>query len=139
MLAAIAIARLLGATLVPALAEWEAATRAGLAVMFVFTGSAHFAGTRAGLIRMVPPALPRPDLLVSFTGVLEFAGAAGLLIPALARPAAIGLIALLLAMFPANIYAARSGATVAGRAATRLAIRAPLQLLWIVLLAWSMP
>jgi uncharacterized membrane protein len=137
MLAAILLARLLGATAVPALATWEAATRAGLAVMFFFTAAAHFTRTRADLIRMVLPVLPRPDILVTLTGVLELAGATGLLVPATARGAAFGLIALLVAMLPANIHAARSGGTLRGKSVTPLAIRAPLQLLWIALLAWS--
>jgi uncharacterized membrane protein len=49
--------------------------------MFTLTGMAHFVGMRAELIDMVPPALPNPGLLVTVTGALELAGAAGLLIP----------------------------------------------------------
>jgi hypothetical protein len=48
--------------------------RAALGMMFLFTASAHWGKRRPDLIRMVPPALPRPDLLVTFTGVLEIAG-----------------------------------------------------------------
>ena len=61
----------------------------------------------------------------------------GLLIPSTARLAAYGLIALLVALFPANIHAARSGHTIAGRPHTRFALRLPLQILWIALLWWS--
>ncbi|MEU3959842.1 DoxX family protein [Streptomyces buecherae] len=56
---------------------------------------------------MVPPRLPRPDLLVTLTGGLEIAGAIGLLIPALSRWAAAGLALLMIGMFPANVSAAR--------------------------------
>lgn len=65
--------------------------------MFVLTGVAHF----------VPPQLPAPGLLVTLTGVLEFLGVAGLLVPTTRVPAAVCLLLLMLAMFPANIYAAR--------------------------------
>ncbi len=69
---------------------------------------------------MVPPRLPRPDLLVTVTGVLELVGAVGLLVPATARLAAAGLGLLMLAMFPANVSAARRRLTLAGRPVTPL-------------------
>lgn len=49
---------------------------------------------------------------------------------------AMALAILLVAMFPANVHAARTGATLGGRPATPLALRLPLQLLWIGLLLW---
>jgi uncharacterized membrane protein len=137
LIAAVAIARGAGAMGVEALASWAAATRVGLAIMFLFTAAAHFTATRADLIRMVPPAFPRPEALVAATGIAELAGAIGLLVPSTARLAAYALIVLLIAMFPANVHAARRGHTIAGRRATPMAIRAPLQLTWIVLLWWS--
>jgi uncharacterized membrane protein len=76
--------------------------------MFVLTGVAHFAPPlRAALIAIVPPQLPAPGLLVTVTGVLEFLGAVGLLVPSTRVAAALCLLLLMLAMFPANIYAAR--------------------------------
>jgi uncharacterized membrane protein len=99
--------------------------------MFVFTGVAHFTRTRADLVRMVPASLPRPDLLVTITGVLEIAGAVGLLIPSLAPLATWGLILMLVAMFPANLRAARERLPVAGRAAMPWPGRLALQLFWI--------
>jgi uncharacterized membrane protein len=92
--------------------------------------------TRPELIRMVPDSLPAPALLVSATGVLELLGAIGLLVPQAASAAAYGLIALLVAMFPANIHAAREGLVIAGRRATPLFWRLPLQLFWISALWW---
>jgi len=87
---------------------WVKAIAVGLAAMFVLTGVAHFAPPlRASLIAIVPPRLPAPGLLVSFTGVLELLGAVGLLVPATRIMAAVCLVLLMLAMFPANIYAAR--------------------------------
>lgn len=139
MAAAIVALRALGALAWPALDDWRVATRLGLAVMFVFTGIAHFTRTRQDLIRMVPPRLPNAPALVTLTGLAEFAGAAGLVVPATARWAAYALMALLVAMFPANVHAARSGHTIAGRPHSRMALRLPLQLLWIGLLWWSAP
>lgn len=136
MCAGILGARLLGVAGIDVLDSWHASTRFGLALMFLFTGVAHFTSTRHDLVRMVPPALPRPDLLVAATGVAELFGAAGLLVPRAASAAAAALLLLLVAMFPANVYAARTGHTIAGRAHTRMAVRAPLQLFWIALLGW---
>ena len=59
--------------------------RAALGVMFLLTASAHWGKRRGDLVRMVPPALPRPDLFVTFTGVLEILGATGLFVPITAR------------------------------------------------------
>ncbi len=87
---------------------WVKAIAVGLAAMFVLTGVAHFVPPlRANLIAIVPPRLPAPGLLVSFTGVLELLGAVGLLVPATRIVAAVCLLLLMLVMFPANIYAAR--------------------------------
>jgi uncharacterized membrane protein len=126
------LARTAGLLGVDALDGTTAALRVGLAVMFVLTGLAHFgAGRRADLIAMVPPGLPRPDLLVTLTGVLELAGAVGLLLPATARWAAAGLALLMVAMFPANVSAARRGLELGGRPVTRIVPRTVLQLLFI--------
>ncbi len=122
---------------VPGAATAVGALRLALALMFAFTALAHFLPrTRPALVRMVPPALPAPGLLVTLTGLLEFAGAAGLLVPALARPAALALAALLVALFPANVHADRAGVEIAGRRATPLRVRLPMQLFWIVGLVW---
>jgi uncharacterized membrane protein len=136
MLGGIAAAGVAGAAGVEALVSWPAAVRAGLAVMFVFTGIAHFTAERADLIRMVPPSLPNPAALVTISGVAEIAGAIGLLVPPLREWAAIGLIILLAAVFPANVHAAQSGHTIRGRPHTPMFIRAPLQMLRICLLWW---
>jgi uncharacterized membrane protein len=105
--------------------------------MFVFTGIAHFNKMKHDLARMVPAIFPRPLLLVYFTGVLEFMGAVGLLLPRFRSAAGIGLVALLIAMFPANVNAALKGATLAGKPATALWLRAPMQGLFIGMLWWS--
>lgn len=87
---------------------WPAALAVGLALMFTLTGVAHFVpGMRRDMIAIVPPRLPFPGLLVTVRGVLELAGAAGLLYPPTRVAAATCLFLLMLAMFPANIHAAR--------------------------------
>ena len=102
------VARLVGRLGVDYLDSWGKAIAVGLAAMFVLTGVAHFAPPlRGSLIAIVPPRLPAPGLLVSFTGVLELLGAVGLLIPATRIAAGVCLLLLMVAMFPANIYAAR--------------------------------
>jgi uncharacterized membrane protein len=105
--------------------------------MFVFTAVSHFhPRTRPDLVRMVPASLPAPGLLVSVTGVLELFGAIGLMVPRAMPAAAHGLIALPVAMFPANVHAAREGLMIAGRRAAPLVWRLPLQLFWIAALWW---
>jgi uncharacterized membrane protein len=87
---------------------WPAAVAVGFAAMFVLTGVAHFVNPlRRDMIAIVPPRLPAPGLLVTGTGVLELAGAAGLLYPPTRVAAAVCLLALLVVMFPANVYASR--------------------------------
>ena len=73
--------RSLGAMGLSLFATWMESARFALATMFVFTGVAHFGRERKDWIAMVPPALPRADLIVTVTGLLEFAGAIGLLLP----------------------------------------------------------
>ncbi|MEV6275546.1 hypothetical protein [Nocardia sp. NPDC051832] len=88
--------------------SWSHAAALGLAAMFLLTATAHFAEPRRGaLVAMVPPRLPNPGAWVALTGVLEIAGAIGLLIPATAKLAAVCLALMMIAMFPANIRAAR--------------------------------
>jgi uncharacterized membrane protein len=124
--------RAVGAAGVDALDGWQPALRAALALMFAFTASAHFVGGRRhDLIAMVPPNFPAPELLVTVTGLLQLAGAAGLLLPATAPFAAAGLVLLLVALFPANVSAARRRLTMGGRPVTRLAPRTVLQVVFI--------
>jgi uncharacterized membrane protein len=113
---------------------WRDAGRIGLAVMFLFTAASHFSRLKYDLAAMIPPPLTGALWVIYLTGVLEAVGAIGLLIPRLRRPAALGLLALLIALFPANVYAALNGVTLGGAAATPLWFRAPLQMFWIAVL-----
>ncbi len=102
------VARIVGWLGVDYVSNWTAPIAVGLAAMFMLTGVAHFVPPmRRDLIAIVPPRLPAPGLLVTITGVLELLGAAALLLPATRVAAAGCLLVLMLAMFPANIYASR--------------------------------
>ena len=112
---------------------WVSSARVWLTIMFLFTAVSHFGPMKRDLIAMVPPGLPRPDLLVLMTGFAEALGALGLLLPAARYWAAMGLIVLLAAaMLPANISAARRHLLLRGRPVTALWFRIPMQ----VLLVW---
>ena len=125
------VLRALGAAGLSPLDSWTVCLRGGLALMFLLTASAHWGKRRRELMAMVPPVFPRPDLMVSLTGVLEIVGALGLLVPMTAKAAAACLALLLVALFPANVRAAREKLTIGGRSATPLPLRALLQLAFI--------
>ena len=137
LVAATLLARAAGQWGIRPLKNWAAATRVGLAVMFCFTAVAHFNAMRADLVRMVPPGVPNPEFMVTFTGICEILGAIGLLVPRTRRLAAVGLILLLLSVLPANIHAALSGVTLRGADPTPLVPRIALQVLFIALVWWS--
>jgi len=132
-----ALARLAGQLGVSGLANWKGALRAGLAVMFCFTAAAHFNNMRGDMLRMVPPWVPNPEFMVTFTGICEILGAIGLLVPRTRRFAALGLILLLLSVLPANIHAATAGITLRGAPPTPLVPRIALQVLFIALVWWA--
>ena len=111
---------------------WWTSLRLALAGMFLLTASAHWGRRRADLIRMVPSAFARPDILVTVTGILEICGALGLLVPALAPYAALGLTLMLIAVFPANVNAARRELKIAGRQVESLVPRTLLQCVFLV-------
>lgn len=83
---------------------------------------------------MIPPPFTGALLLIYVTGLLQIAGAIGLTVARTRRWAAWCLAAMLVGLFPANIYAAINGLTLGNAGITTLWIRAPLQLFWITLL-----
>jgi uncharacterized membrane protein len=116
------------------------AQRAGIALAaagFVIAGSLHFIKPEP-YARIIPPYLPWHGQLVAISGFFEILGGLGLLIPQLRRAAAWGLVALLVAVFPANIYMATNPAeTGAAWIAPILRwIRLPLQFLLIWWVLW---
>ncbi len=73
-----------------------------MAALYLVAGSLHFLLTPTYL-RIMPSYLPAPRLLVQISGAAEILGGLGLLLPATQTAAAWGLIALLIAVFPANL------------------------------------
>jgi len=111
---------------------WEASLRVAIALMFLFTASAHWGKRRPDLIKMVPSSVPNAGLMVTITGILEVIGAIFLLIPITSNMASIGLALLLIILFPANINASRKGLTIAGKPTTPLFLRSILQIIFLV-------
>lgn len=109
--------------------------RVGLALMFLFTASGHFAMTRP-MSQMLPPWVPGRMAIIYVTGILELAGAVGLLIPQTYRIAGTCLLLFLVGVLPANIYAAFKRVDLGGhgQGPKYLLVRVPLQL---VLLGWT--
>jgi uncharacterized membrane protein len=97
-------------------------------------GVSHFLETDL-FAKIIPPYLPSHRLLVYVSGVAEIAGAIGLLLPPLRRSAAWGLVLLLIAVFPANLYMATSSVQVTANPVPQwmLWARLPLQ---AVLIGW---
>jgi len=107
------------------------------AVFYVSAGILHFTNT-GFYLKIVPPYLPWRLAMVQISGVCEVLGGIGLLIPATRRAAAWGLVALLIAVFPANLFMAMSPAD-AGALALPAAVRwgrLPLQVVFIVWVLW---
>lgn len=110
------------------------AGRIALAILFFVTGAAHFTMTE-GMAEMVPPPFPAVPTVLA-TGVLEILGAVGLLLPRTRRLSAWCLFVMLIAIFPANVYAAFHHQGLGGHAEgpSYLWTRGPLQVLF---LAWT--
>ena len=105
----------------------------GLSGFFLLGGINHFLNP-GFYLSMMPPYLPAPRTLVYISGVLEILGGFGVLHPATRRWAGWGLIALLIAVFPANLYMALNTEEFSEFAsAGALYGRLPLQ---IVFIAW---
>lgn len=106
----------------------------GLALFFVLAGANHFLVPET-YVAMMPSVLPAPWALVYLSGVAEILGGLGLLHPRTRRLAAWGLIALLVAVFPANLNMAINDLPLGDRDLPTWALwaRLPLQL---VVIAW---
>jgi uncharacterized membrane protein len=104
-----------------------------LAMFFVLAGFNHFFHT-AFYLHIMPPYLPWPLPLVYVSGLFEILLGILLLVPKFTRIAAWGLIALLIAVFPANIHMAINHDVYPEYSAVALWIRLPLQL---VLVGWT--
>jgi uncharacterized membrane protein len=99
-------------------------SRAALAAVFTFAGTLHFVRPKP-YEAIVPPPFPKRES-VAISGVAEIAGAIAVLHPATRPAGRWGLLALLLAVFPANIWMAVSPEKVHGVGIHKL----PRWLLW---------
>lgn len=104
-----------------------------LGLVFVVAGINHFL-FEAFYLRMLPPYLPAPRVLVFVSGVAEVVLGILFLIPKFTRLSAWGLIALLIAVFPANVQMALNPELFPEFSAVLLWLRLPLQ---AVLIAWA--
>ena len=104
-----------------------------LGVLFMLAGVNHFAAPRFYL-SIMPPYLPAHLALVYVSGVAEILGGLGVLVRRTRWLAGWGLIALLVAVFPANVFAATSGIAGSRIPTWTLWARLPLQgvLIWWV-------
>jgi uncharacterized membrane protein len=108
-----------------------------LGFFFIVAGTNHFVhpGT---YVRIVPPWLPAHALLVQISGVCEILGGVGVLIPKTRRWSGVGLIALLVAVFPANVQMAQHPELYRDIAApAALYARLPLQFALIAWVWWT--
>ena len=103
-----------------------------LAAIFTLGGINHFVMTDLYL-RIMPPYLPAHLLLVYLSGFLEIGFGIALLMPKFSRRAAWGIILLLIAVFPANVYMAMNTNLFPDLNPLLLYMRLPLQ---FVLIAW---
>lgn len=103
-----------------------------LAIAFVLAGINHFLNP-AFYLRMMPPVLPAPLFLIYLSGVFQIALGILLLITKFTRFAAWGLIALLIMVFPANIYMAMNPQQFPEFSLNALYLRLPLQFVLIAL------
>ena len=106
-----------------------------IAVIFVIAGALHFLRPRF-YVAMMPPWLPAAAALVLVSGACEILGGIGVLVPATRVAAGWGLIALLVAVFPANVQmllnarAAHASATTMAVLVARLPVQA-LLVYWV--------
>ena len=105
--------------------------RLAMGLIYIGAGITHWTATKLFVV-IVPDYLPAHHQLVLLSGATEIAGGLGVLIPMTRRPAAWGLILLLVAVFPANLWMAQHAARYRPIAPWMLWARLPLQvpLIW---------
>jgi uncharacterized membrane protein len=99
-----------------------------LALLFIGAGSLHFIIPQT-YVRIMPPYIPAHEAMVKISGICEMLGGVGLLFdPPIRTLAAWGLVALLIAVMPANIYMATNHGSFSDIPVWVLYLRLPLQL-----------
>jgi len=104
-------------------------------IAFILAGANHFYDAPFYL-RMMPPVLPAPSFLIYLSGVIEIALGVLLLLPKFSKLAAWGIIALLVAVFPANIYMAMHTDLFPEFSPAAQYLRLPVQFILIALAYW---
>lgn len=103
-----------------------------LAIFMIAAGTMHFVNP-GFFLKIMPPYLPLRDVLVMLSGVCEVVLGILMFVPKLSRRAAWGIVALLIAVFPANIYLYQHQETMPAPPVVHL-LRLPLQ---GVLVLWA--
>ena len=117
------------------MAIFKTVVRVVFAAFFIVAGVTHFTN-RAFFLAIVPPYLPWHEALVSVSGVAEILLGGLLLLPSSSHLAGWGLIALLIAVFPANIHMLVHHELYPTTSLTALWIRVPLQGVMIAIAYW---
>jgi len=107
-----------------------------LSLFFVVAGVNHFVNP-AFYVGMMPPYLPAHSALVYLSGVFEILGGLAVLAPGVRSQAGWGLIALLVAVFPANLHMALNPDLFPTTSAMALYGRLPFQALFILWAYWA--
>ena len=107
-----------------------------LAVFFVAAGTNHFVNP-SFYVRITPPSLPAPLALVYVSGFFEVLGGVCVLVPWARSAAGWGLVLLLIAVFPANLYMAVHPNRFSDIPAAFLYLRLPLQAVFIAWAYWA--
>jgi uncharacterized membrane protein len=121
--------------MLPARPRLRAAVRVALAAGMIGIGVVHFVAPEP-FVRIVPAWLPAPLVLVWVSGLCEILGGAGLLVPRTRSAAGIGLAALYVAVFPANVNMAIHHLTFDTLPEAALWARLPFQAALIALALW---
>src|SRR4051812_24780833 len=103
-----------------------------LGAFWIGAGINHFVNPRSYEAIVPPPLAAEKQRVVQVSGVAELVGGLAVLVPSMRRPAGVYLIALLAAIFPANLYMAREPERFAGIPRWALYARLPLQPLMMV-------
>ena len=118
---------------------WKTIARLAMGIVFILASSLHFTASEAEL-KIIPAFLPLRREALYITGVLEFLGGVGLFVPnrKVQRASAWGLVGLLVAIFPANVYQAVENIKLGGFMNSSIYLwgRLPFQAVFIAWALW---
>jgi uncharacterized membrane protein len=107
-----------------------------VSIFFVFVGITHFTSPDF-FVSIVPPYLPAPLALVYVSGFFEILGGLGVLLPATRTLAGYGLLALLVAVYPANLHMAMNPGEFPDIPPAALYARLPIQFVFAWVVWWA--